>query len=253
MTNKEDFYRVLFISAVLIVGVGILGYRYIPLNLLHNKFATWEMASIAMSFCINLLVSEQCKEWMLPYTITGDQLKPWRELKRKFNLTLLLLLVVLVMIFFHNYLRTFFDKWWYNVNWGDFLIVIRLALVLFASYLFFKIDSDVLKQASVAKNSRLSDDIIITFDNKELSKTEIERIINSVIDSFEKSKHFSDIPTVIGFAVLTVYGLFVALGKLGTFEEGQLCIWVCGASAFQLITSTLVFGIITAQIKTKAS
>jgi len=188
---------------------------------------------------------------MLPYTITGDQLKPWRELKTKFNSTLLLLVIVFVMIVIHNDLRTFFDKWRYDANWGDFLIVIRLALVLLASYLFFKIDSDVLKQASVAKNSRLPEDII--FDNKELSKTEIERIINSVIDSFEKSKHFSDIPTVIGFAVLTVYGLFVALGKLGTFEEGQLCIWVCGASAFQLITSTLVFGIITAQIKTKAS
>jgi len=60
MTNKKDFYIVLLISAALIVGVGILGYRYIPQSLLHNRFATWEMASIAMSFFINLVVSKQC-------------------------------------------------------------------------------------------------------------------------------------------------------------------------------------------------
>lgn len=251
MTNKLNFYIVLSISAALIVFVGILGYKYIPQNFLHNKFATWEMASISMSIFINFLVSQRCKEWMLPYLITGDQLRPWKKLRGKFFSALILLVIVFFMIFFHNYLRTFFDQKWPNLIGGDVLIVIRLFLVLLASYLFLMIDKNVLEKASDAITNDLPSKFL--FDKEILSRTEIERIINSVIDSFEKSKHFSDIPTVFGFAVLAVYGLFVALGKLGTFEEGQLCIWVCGASAFQLITSTLVFGLITAQIKTKAS
>jgi hypothetical protein len=118
MTNKLNLYIVLSISAGLIVFVGILGYKYILQNFLHNKFATWEMASISMSIFINFLVSQRCKEWMLPYIITGDQLRPWKKLRGKFFSALILLGIVLFMILFHNYLRTFFDQKWPNLIGG---------------------------------------------------------------------------------------------------------------------------------------
>lgn len=106
--------------------------------------------------------------------------------------------------------------------------ILHLSCVLLLSCIFSRIDLFVTSHAKLRKDKENDENMQIK--------------IHIIHDEFEKTFHFIDIPTVIGFLVLLVtYSIrySISIDSVSTFAINEH--FIGGAIAFQLVASVVIF------------
>lgn len=260
---------------LLIVGpitlFGIFGHLLIPHSPPYNRFITWEIAAILMSLGINIIFFSKNEAWQIAFYITGQENKPFARASSLFWLSFILLVIAALTIIVPfivilnappEYEKPL--KQWVEMHEVLFLSI-RIFFIFVASICFGYLDLYVLKTASDAKKEieGLNKEKSTMVDKKLLEKIrnwlklknearvtykQVEKFIGMLSSSFEKSCLFNDLPMCIGFSILLLNTLLITMGRLEKCPDGELCVWICGACAFQLMVSGIIFGVITWEI-----
>jgi hypothetical protein len=252
---------------------GILGHSFMPHSLPYNRFIAWEIAAILMSLIINFIFFFKSDAWQIAFYITGEENKPFTRASSLFWLSFFLLGIAALMIIVPFIIYVASPEYekplkqWVKMH-EVLLLSTRVSFILVASICFGCLDLYVSNTASDAKKKiealiktkstmdkgRLLEKIrnwLKLKDETRVTYKQVEKFIGMLSSSFKKSCLFNDLPVCIGFFILLLNILLIAMGRLEKCpegEEGELCIWICGACAFQMMFSGIVFGVITWEI-----
>jgi len=262
---------IIIVIAATIVGIGMLGHLYLPYLALHHRFITWEIAAILMSLLINVGFFFESKTWQIAFYITEGEDRPFRFISIAWGASIAFLFFALLTIIGH-YIPVWISPEHkepieqFVKSHENGLLLFRVLFILFASGLFWYIDHKVSKTTSEAKLTiealikkgkstvddgrlarkirkwlKLEKDTVVTYEL-------IDKLISMLSSSFGKSCNFNDRPVCFGFALLFLNGLLIEGGALERCRDGELSIWISGASAFQLMASGIVFAVITMEV-----
>lgn len=223
-----------------------------------------------MSLWINLGFFFENKTWQIAFYITEQDDEPFLN-SGPFWVSIVFLFLAALTIIVPCFLVWILPEHKETIEqivkrYEDVLLLIRVLLILLASGFFWYLDHRVSRTTSEAKSTirnlvkngrstvyderlakkirkwlKLEEDTVVTYE-------QIEKLISMLSSSFGKSCNFNDRPVCIGFALLFLNGLLIERGVLERCRDGELSIWICGASAFQLMASGIVFGVITMEV-----